>query len=95
MDPDLIVYADVAPGRCYHCKDKLARVSAGANHGKFAFVRINDEIGNDVVSHVSCNDRHKGSRATVRQPDGDEFYIETGPRGWSDGRLTSRKRGAE
>ena len=90
-------YTDTAPGRCYHCGNKLARVSAGPHSGKFAFVRMKDPIGNAVVAHVRCHESQAGANATVREPSGRHpFMAPIGSGyGWSDGAITSRKPGAE
>ena len=53
-------YADTAPGRCYRCKGRLQRVSAGISYrGQYAFVRAINELGQPVVLHVSCGERYR------------------------------------
>jgi hypothetical protein len=90
-------YGEAAPGRCYHCKDKLARVSSGPNRGKFAFVRLVDEIGNKVVAHVSCHDRQQSRRYTVALPDDAAEIVRGGSEldRLTGGYVTPRRRGAE
>lgn len=78
-------YEADAPGRCYFCKNRLVRVSAGQHRGKFAFARWTDPIGNAVVAHVSCADRHAHPPKTA---DWDRFA------GGDDGSYTSAKKPA-